>query len=312
MHGISIVLIISIFFLTSCFDENLITKSSENLDPFIPISFYPDRREDFSLWQLEAFNQEVQMAYVIRTDDNNIVVIDGGSKVTTEPIKKLVNQLGGVVEFWIVTHSHPDHTDALLEIIKKNDLSIRNIYHSELSEDWVEKHEINYYVNYLHYLKTLKMSGIRIHDLKTNDVMELGEGVELRVLGSKNEEIVLNAINNSSLVFKIQSKTKSIIFFGDLGIEGGNKLLQNTKILDLKADYVQMAHHGQAGVGKNIYQAVQARYALWPTPTWLWENHYEEGGLIRKEWGTLIVREWMYELNVEKNIVSGFGSVQID
>ena len=41
---------------------------------------------------------------------------------------------------------------------------------------------------------------------------------------------------------------------------------------DLRADGVQMAHHGQNGVDEAFYQAVKPTYAFWPTPLWLWVN----------------------------------------
>ena len=31
-----------------------------------------------------------------------------------------------------------------------------------------------------------------------------------------------------------------------------------------------MAHHGQAGVCKDVYDAIDAKLRLWPTPNWVW------------------------------------------
>lgn len=34
----------------------------------------------------------------------------------------------------------------------------------------------------------------------------------------------------------------------------------------LKCDIVQVAHHGQNGVGYEVYKALRPSVALWPTP----------------------------------------------
>ncbi len=132
-------------------------------------------------------------------------------------------------------------------------------------------------------------------------------------MGDKNEKILVNLVNNSSLAFKISSRSKRILFLGDLGVEGGNEILKNFSAEDLHADYVQMAHHGQDGVDKNFYEQVRATFALWPTPIWLWENNLDAKGYNTGTWKTLAVRRWVEELHIKRNIVSGIeGTQQID
>jgi beta-lactamase superfamily II metal-dependent hydrolase len=163
------------------------------------------------------------------------------------------------------------------------------------------------------YYKILKSSKMNILDVRERTTITLGEGVELRILGVQNSNILENFINNSSLVFMVRSKTKSVLFLGDLGVEGGKKVLENFSPKELKADYVQIAHHGQGGVNKDFYEVVDARYALWPTPDWLWENNMEAKGKNSGTWDTFTVRKWMKDLNVKKNYVAGLeGTIQID
>ena len=69
----------------------------------------------------------------------------------------------------------------------------------------------------------------------------------------------------------------------------------------LKADIVQMAHHGQNGVGRSIYQSIAPKICLWPTPQWLWDND-NGGGYNSGPWKTVETRGWMNEiLKVDKN-----------
>ena len=110
---------------------------------------------------------------------------------------------------------------------------------------------------------------------------------------------------------KVTDSKKSVLFLGDLGVEGGEKLLKNISGEKLRADYVQMAHHGQNGVSKAFYEVVQPKYCLWPTPRWLWDND-NGGGKGSGPWQTLEVRKWMAELGVEKHYVSADGLYRLE
>lgn len=101
------------------------------------------------------------------------------------------------------------------------------------------------------------------------------------------------------------------MFTGDLGVEGGDKLLNGPYGAKLKADYVQMVHHGQRGVSEKFYQAVNPQYCLWPTPLWLWNND-NGGGKGSGSWATLEVHGWMDKLNIQKHYISCFGLCKIE
>lgn len=299
-------LYILLILITSC-------NNQDDRVAVLSIEEFPNRQQDFSFWQLEQFNGEVQMAYIIRTDDNNIVVVDGGVPSSIGFLEDYLIQLGGEVHTWITTHPHIDHIGVLPQIIQSGRVVINRIVHTAIDEELVRLHEPNSYQWVKEYYDILRNSQIPIIDVTTQDVFSLGDGVELSILGDKNDNILVNLVNNSSLVFKIKSSTKSVLFLGDLGVEGGNEILKNSMLEELKVDYVQMAHHGQDGVNRNFYTQINAKYALWPTPTWLWENNLDAKGIDTGKWKTLIVRRWMEELEIKKNYVSGIdGTIQID
>ncbi len=293
---------------------NLFSCSSSDDFESLRIENFPDRQEDFSIWQLDQFNFEVQMCYIIRTDDGKIIVVDGGMPNSYEKVAGYLKQLGGRVHTWVITHPHIDHIGVLQEVISRKEIQIDRILHSKLDDDWSLQYESSNQLLVSNYNKNLTESGISVIDVKKGEVYAVGHGVDLKIIGVKNDSITVNAINNSSLVFKIESKSKSVLFLGDLGVEGGNELLKQTASEDLKADYVQMAHHGQAGVGLEFYKAVDPDYALWPTPKWLWENSAEGQGPGTGNFQILEVRGWAEkELNIKKNYVAGLdGNLQID
>ena len=102
-----------------------------------------------------------------------------------------------------------------------------------------------------------------------------------------------------------------MIFLGDLGVEGGEHLLTVASPELLKADYCQMAHHGQQGVEKDVYEAINPDYCLWCTPTWLWDNKGPEGYDTGK-YKTVIVRGWMSEIKIKKHYIMQQGPFVIE
>ena len=101
---------------------------------------------------------------------------------------------------------------------------------------------------------------------------------------------------------------RKILFLGDMGVQAGNQLVADyaNNPGALRADIVQMAHHGQQGVGRNVYEMVKPEICLWPTPLWLWENN-NGGGLNSGNWRTLEVRGWMRQLGVKTHVVAKDG-----
>lgn len=288
-------------------------SKSDQPDLALNVIDFPNRSKDFSLWQLEPFFQETQMGYIVKTDDDKIIVIDGGGTVSAPFLERYLNQFGGKVHTWIITHGHQDHMGALVEILDSKSIVIERLIHAPPNLEWVNKNEEVSNDTFGRFINSIENANISVLIPESLDEIVLGDGIQMEVISAINPEIVQNAINNSSLVFKISSKSKSILFLGDMGRQGGQKILESSTVEKLKADYVQMAHHGQHGVEKEFYQVIQAEYALWPAPIWLWENRADGKGYDTGNFKTFIVREWMQELGIRKNYVSGRdGTIQID
>jgi len=96
------------------------------------------------------------------------------------------------------------------------------------------------------------------------------------------------------------------LFLGDMGWDSGDDYLRTHGNEKIRCDIVQLAHHGQNGVTKEFYQAVQPKICLYTAPDWLWENDIG-GGKGSGPWKTLEVREWMEELSVEQSCPAAYG-----
>lgn len=144
-----------------------------------------------------------------------------------------------------------------------------------------------------------------------SDVYDFG-GAHIDVLYTQNAEIQCNYINNTSTIFMLTLGGKKILFTGDAGVEEGDRCLALYAGTDkLKADYVQMAHHGQNGVTREFYEAVAPSACLWCTPDWLWNNDAGRGYNTHC-WQTIIVRGWMDELGVKEHYILKDGTQIID
>lgn len=71
-----------------------------------------------------------------------------------------------------------------------------------------------------------------------------------------------------------------------------------------------MAHHGQHGVERTVYETIQPRCCLWCTPTWLWDNIGPDG-YDSGEFHTVVVRGWMSEMGVRRHYMNAYENSRI-
>jgi len=266
--------------------------------------------DTFTLWQLPSQTGSQMNSYVIQTFHGKVIVIDGGFAEDASYLKGFLGALGNKVHAWFISHQHVDHIEALTTILKKpQGLEIDKVFGSFLDEEWIKVYEQDSLKTASEFNRALHEKEIPILSLKLGQTIKI-DGITIKILGIKNSEITTNAINNSSVVMKFWDKHKSICFLGDIGVEGGRKLLNSKFKKELKSDYVQMAHHGQAGVEEDFYKAVSPKYCIWPTPLWLWENN-NGGGDNSGNWKTLEVRSWINKLKIKKHYCLFEGLIKI-
>ena len=269
----------------------------------------------FILWQLPPQTHTQMNSYVLKTSGGRVIVIDGGCTGDAPYIRGFLGALGNHVHAWFISHPHSDHVDAIIDILNNPcDITIDKIYGSLPQESWVEKYEPGVLATIQALYKALQKSGHNYIEHELGQVIFI-DGVRFEIIGIKNLELTVDAdfspVNNQSVVMRVTDDSKSVLFTGDLGGGGGDKLLNSSYRDKLRADYVQMSHHGQHGVYETFYQAVRPEYCLWPTPHWLWNND-NGGGKDSGPWLTLEDRAWMEKLNVQKHFVSGDGLYRIE
>ena len=265
-----------------------------------------DTCETFTFWQLPSQSTSQMMSYVIQTSQGKLIIIDGGTTADGAFLKSFINNLGGEVSAWFLTHAHYDHVEAFIWNLQDEDndrIKIKNIYANFPTVLWIEKYEKNYTFTIKEFNAAMTESKRKQTVVNAGDEINIDE-IKIEVLYINTNTFKKNAINNSSMLIKFSDSTKSVLFTGDLGKQAGNDIVKKVNHKKLKSEYVQVAHHGQAGIGKNLYELIGASYYLWPTPLWLWNND-NGGGKNSGPWKTFQVRKWVEEFNAKENYVSG-------
>lgn len=267
-------------------------------------------QKNTTLEQLKNSGHSQMMGYVIKTDNDKLIVIDGGTSDDTENLVNKINEYTGKVDYWFITHPHKDHATAFIDIVNNYNIDIDKIYVTIEDEQWYKDYGEERAEECIKFLNTLKLEKIssKVEEVTLNQEIQL-DNIKCEILGVKNPEITENAINNSSMIIKMETKKNKILFLGDTGVESGNKLLNNQKE-KIKVNILQMAHHGQKGVSKEIYEYINPKICLWPTPDWLWIND-SGSGEDSGPWKTKETRKWIEELNVKKNIIEKDGNIKI-
>lgn len=249
------------------------------------------------------------MSFVIQTKTGDVIVVDGGLKEDADHLVETIQAKGGRVSAWLITHPHSDHVGALTEILNRNPIPVEidNIYYSFLNRDIYERGEnmgrMSDYDNLIAAFS--KVSPEKLHTpLNKGQKIQVGDAV-INVLNLPFISLY-NTFNNSSIAYRIDVGGKRIMFLGDMGWDAGQNLLSKCDSSELKADVVQMAHHGQDGVEEGVYRVIRPSICLWPTPEWLWDN-VKDGQSGAGPWKTLTVRKWMEDLGVQMNLCAKDG-----
>lgn len=256
--------------------------------------------ECLSLIQVSPQTPCQMMGYVIITENDKIIVVDGGTEGDADNLAKYINEHGKKVDYWFITHLHNDHAGALYKIVNTTDIEIDNIYVSANDKNWYIENEPKRAKFSTDFIDMLSESRIKdkVREPYLNEKIYF-DNIEMEILGIRNPEILTNCGNNQSMVVKFSYHDKSILFLGDTGVESGAKLLENQRE-KLKSNIVQMAHHGQAGADFELYKAIDPETCLFPTSDWIWDNY--DGTLKIDE-----TKAWIKQLNVNNIYVAKDG-----
>ena len=260
-----------------------------------------------TLWQLPNQTISQMMSYILLTDDDQLIVIDGGTKDDADYLVQQIKEIhpDGRVDYWFFTHIHCDHAWALATILNRgtDGLKIGEVYCDFPTAEWVKRNESGSHDVSIEILNAFEKHPHK--KLPKNQPLQIGK-VEITALNELNDLDLDNpslTVNDTSIVYRVKTPKTVLLFLGDLFVHGQEALLKNQPAEALRADVVQMAHHGQNGVTRDFYKLVKPSVCLWCTPDWLWDNNPPGSGSDTGPWKTIQTRAWMNEMGVKTHYI---------
>ena len=214
------------------------------------------------------------------------------------------------IEAWFLSHPHSDHyyelSKCLDDYSEKSNYKINNFYFDfpDLADYYASRGGIPSYK----YTPSPKLEALKLNfnnyaivngiDIESESMLwyddlngavinkaEIGFGLDIEIDDVRFEILQTwdyedrrgsEDLNETSLVMRAWVEGQSILFLNDLGGFNSNRSsgarLINTYGEKLKSDIVQMAHHGQKGSQKALYDLVNADVHLWCTPNFVWDD----------------------------------------
>ena len=213
------------------------------------------------------------MSYVIKLDDGSFIVIDGGTG-TAGTKKQFVEVLQSLsddpehlhIAAWIITHAHGDHMGLIFTVLYDEQYAglfeVNQIIWSKVSEEQLK----NIGGGNMDYVDKAfaKLEGTKIVIAHPGQVFYIRNAVyTVYTTIEMVEPLVLDNLNDSSVVGMLEIEGKAILFPGDSHpTETG--VIISVFGEALKADAVQIIHHGYQGGSDAFYSLVDPLTVFWP------------------------------------------------
>lgn len=213
------------------------------------------------------------MFYTMQDMEGHLVVVDGGWAADAEFVRQVLKAQGNHVDAWIITHPHRDHAGAFCEIWQNpGKLKVDQVYAVDMAPKelclanapWDETEAYDVWV-------TLDIPQLTY--VHAGDRFQIGS-LSVEVFNAYDDyvdEMSDDLLNDGSMMFKVTADQESMLFCADVGKKMSDYLLK-TWGGQLKADYIQMGHHGNGGLKKDFYQQVGAKGAFFDAPEWLMQD----------------------------------------
>lgn len=246
--------------------------------------------------------------YTLTSNSGKLILIDGGTENNADYVRQVIAENGEHVDAWILTHPHFDHIGAFVRIFTEDGVEVDAIYDNGMDYKFYQAvaQEWDVIATYEAYL-ALTEGWQEITSLKAGDTLSF-DNLTLTFFNSYYEgieQIAEDIPNNGSLVFKAETPDRSMLFVGDCYAAG----LADKWIRDygdtIKADCVQMGHHGNNSLPIWFYEHVGADTVFFDAPAWLMEG--EQYDAKENKAAMEQIAKTIYDYSTAPNVVKLFG-----
>ncbi len=279
------------FLIVSAAENVLETYEKAGFEVYGRTPYYAVLNPPNTAWELMEYEDESGdqgLCYFMHNKkDGSLIVIDGGHKENAGLVRYIINQYGGHVDAWILTHYHKDHVDAFNEIYEDpQGITIDNIYATPLDAELFhsvaqEWDDVGSYDKFMELTKDAD----NINYVQRDDVLKFSDNLKITFFNACDDVVIDSAEdipNDASLVFKMETENRSILICGDCHTEYMGNYLVDTYGDKLKSDILQCGHHGNNSIpfDTGFYEAVDPQIAIFDTPDWIMTSaNYTAGAL---------------------------------
>ena len=238
--------------------------------------FFFNKHNEYVVTQYPSITGKQAMCYSITDNKGHFIMVDGGWSEDAKGVKNLINQNGGKVDVWILTHPHPDHIGAFNAIYEEGEIEIGQIYaipidieeYRQFANPWDE-------IEVFEKFCELTKDATNITYVNEGDEYDIC-GLDMEVFHSYDFQQIRNAAsgdlcNDGGMIFKLSGNQNSMLFLADVGANMSGELAEKYGN-KLKADYVQMGHHGNGGSDERVLQLVKPEVAFFDCTEEIMQN----------------------------------------
>ena len=196
---------------------------------------------------------------LIVTPKNKKILIDGGGSERGSSnigektlLPYLLNRKVSKLDYAIISHFDSDHCEGVLYVMQK--IKVENVIIGKQFETCE---------NYKEFIKIVKQKNIRVISVEKGKKVNIEKDMYFNVIWPDSNNIVNeNKLNNNSLVFKMNYKSISALFTGDIEKIAEEKIISNVKE-ELKSTIIKVAHHGsKTSSTEKFIEKVKPKIAL--------------------------------------------------
>lgn len=237
------------------------------------------RAEPSAAWRLTQYSDlsgnNALFYSLVNQENGDLILIDGGWRQNAEAVRQVIEENGGRVKAWFLTHYHGDHIGAFNELYGEYRDRIETIYVNPL--DWETFEPIaKYWDTPEEFSAFLEQTAgaenvVTLHRDDAFDIDDMGVYV-YSAFDAHVRELAEDWPNNSSLVFKLSFGEDSALFLGDITFTADalvQYMLDTYGADALHARYVQSGHHGSNGPSLDFYGAIHPEVIFLDGPDWL-------------------------------------------
>ena len=284
--GIVLVIVGFVWNKTQADKESIeIVKNEDNTTTII--SSGGEQTEPYEIFQLSMTDEDGGCCYGIKTPSGKLIMVDSGYQSDAASIRKFIEDNGGIVEAWFVTHPHFDHAGGIIQLLHEEQqrmidqkeplISIKTIYYAPFNESFfttqAEGKDLEVLNNAIlfHEFEALKSTpstdnlwlNINYIPVERNDVIEI-DSVKITCMNSFREDVY--DVNANSLVLRMDMDQSSILFTGDITDMSIQNMLKEypTESDVWDVDFIQIPHHGYlAGItNTTLYELTTPKVAF--------------------------------------------------